>query len=82
MRLRIEWPRHRRVPYPLAIKLTRGQGAGYIGGWTAYVALGCHAPTRDGYGIRRLQAGITRNANTTPTFPWSRYVETRVVEVR
>jgi hypothetical protein len=76
MRLRIERPKRSRLP--LVVTLRRGKGAGYIGGWTAYFAIGAHRPTRDGYGLARLQIGVTRNANLTPTFPWSTYGVTRV----
>lgn len=46
-------------------------GAGYIGGFTAFLAVNCPRPVakrgaRSYYQLRRFQAGITRNANRVP----------------
>jgi hypothetical protein len=45
-------------------------GAGYIGGFTAFLALGCTSPFNSGkrsmYKRRRVQLGFTRNGNRVP----------------
>lgn len=46
-----------------------GPGAGYIGGWTAFVALrmrASHWPALGRRQVRLLQVGITRNGNRVP----------------
>lgn len=59
--------------YSLMFGTRRGPfalGAGYIGGATAYVALNCVSPVNCGkrsmYVPRRLQMGVTHNANLVP----------------
>lgn len=51
------------VPTPALIKLEWGPGAGYIGGFTAFVARNCKGPM---YAPIALQYGLTGNANKIP----------------
>ncbi len=53
-------------------RLIYGPGAGYVGGWTFYLALNCPDMRQPG-GVRwmhqyrkMIQIGITRNANRVP----------------
>ena len=44
-------------------------GAGYVGGWTAYLSIMCHGRHARGESYRHLhvlQIGVTRNGNAVP----------------
>ena len=64
-----QWPRGRF----LSLQIVRGNGAGYIGGWTAFLVL--NGRTRQpaatyGKQTRRFQIGFSRNAQRVP-FPFT-----------
>lgn len=46
-------------------KIKIGPGAGYVTGLTIFLALGCKMPMR-AHKSKRVQLGITRNANAVP----------------
>lgn len=71
-RLRFFWDKglHRHWWKGFRLKVLYGRGAGYIGGWTFYLAWNAgsrnHMRSKFGKMPRKLELGFTRNANRVP----------------